>query len=233
MTTSSETADVGRNATAPPGVLLDVSLPAAVHPDTGSSADAGLRQALVDDLDAGFAALVRRHQGFLLGVARRTTGHAADAEDVTAEAFLRAYRALRTYEPTRIAALDLRAWLVTVLLNVRRNEVRAAARRPRIGDGTPADRPSTDPSPAEQGDPDLARALADLPPVQRSAVVLRHVADLAVPDVAAALGCGEGTARSHVSRGLARLRAALGPDTDPDTDTGPGPDTGPLPRSTP
>lgn len=200
-----------------------MSPPDTASADTASAdtapAEPDLRQALVDDLDAGFAAVVRRHQGFLLGVARRTTGGTTDAEDVAAEAFLRAYRALRTYEPARIVALDVRAWLVTVLLNVRRNEARTAARRPRIDDGVPPDRPVAGPSPEDQADPDLACALADLPPVQRSAVVLRHVADLAIPDVAAALGCGEGTARSHVSRGLARLRAALADPHPPQRST--------------
>ena len=199
------------------------------------TADVTLHRALADDLDSGFAALVRHHQGFLLGVARRTTGDATDAEDVAAEAFLRAYRALRTYDGERIAGLDLRAWLVTVLLNVRRNEARAAARRPRIGDAEPPDRACPGPGPEDHADtdPDLARALADLPPVQRAAVVLRHVADLAVPDVAAALGCAEGTARSHVSRGVARLRAALA--TTPEAAPQPTPQAAPDSpvRSTP
>jgi RNA polymerase sigma-70 factor (ECF subfamily) len=37
-------------------------------------------------------------------------------------------------------------------------------------------------------------------------VVLRHVADLPIAEVASVLGCPPGTAKSHVSRGLRRLR---------------------------
>lgn len=190
-----------RNAAGWSGVLPDVT--------------DDLRPLLVDDLDAGFAALVRRHQQLLLAVARRTTGDRTDAEDLAAEALLRAYRALRGWDAERIAALEVRGWLLTVLLNVRRNDLRTAARRPRAdrgpGDGEPPDVPTRGPSVEDQAlpDPHLAAALASLSPVQRTAVVLRHVADLPVGEVATALGCAEGTARSHVSRGLARLRAAL------------------------
>jgi RNA polymerase sigma-70 factor (ECF subfamily) len=48
--------------------------------------------------------------------------------------------------------------------------------------------------------------LTELPANQRIAVVLRHVVGLPIIEVAAAMGCPEGTAKSHVSRGLQRLR---------------------------
>ncbi|GLZ52571.1 sigma-70 family RNA polymerase sigma factor [Actinomycetospora sp. NBRC 106378] len=172
----------------------------------------GLVAALVVDLDAGFADVVRAYQGLLLGTALRLTGDRPAAEDLAAEAFLRAFRALRDYDAERIAALELRGWLVTVLLNEHRNTVRTATRRPALSGAPLPERAAREPGPAEvatRGDPDLAAALAALPAVQRDAVVLRHVADLDVPAVAAALGVGEGTARSHVSRGLARLRTLL------------------------
>lgn len=53
------------------------------------------------------------------------------------------------------------------------------------------------------------RLCAALPPVQRAAVVLRFYADLGYAEIAAALGCREATARSHVQRALAALRARL------------------------
>ena len=59
---------------------------------------------------------------------------------------------------------------------------------------------------------ELLARLAALPANQRLAVVLRHVADLPVPEIAAVMACPEGTARSHVARGLAALRAAYGTD---------------------
>ena len=177
-----------------------------------------LRVALVEDLDGGFACLVRTHERMLFDTALRLTSDRAAAEDLAAEAFLRAFRALRDYDAARITALDLRAWLVTVLLNEHRNQIRTATRRPALAGAPVPDRAARDPGPEElaaRADPALADALAALPAVQRDAVVLRHVADLDVPAVAAALGVGEGTARSHVSRGLARLRTLLADRTAP------------------
>jgi RNA polymerase sigma-70 factor (sigma-E family) len=52
----------------------------------------------------------------------------------------------------------------------------------------------------------LTRALAQLPPQQRAAVVLRFFADLSLEETAAALGCSVGTAKSQTSRALAKLR---------------------------
>jgi len=56
----------------------------------------------------------------------------------------------------------------------------------------------------------LLRALVRLPARQRSALVLRYFDDLDDTEIAAALGCSPGTVRSHLSRGLARMRQVLG-----------------------
>lgn len=67
---------------------------------------------------------------------------------------------------------------------------------------------------------DLLAALAQLPPRQRAAVVLRYFDDLSEADTAAALGCRVGTVKSQTARGLARLRAVLDsgvPDAAPRT----------------
>jgi RNA polymerase sigma-70 factor (sigma-E family) len=55
----------------------------------------------------------------------------------------------------------------------------------------------------------VLRALATLPPRQRAAVVLRYFDDLDDTQIAAALGCAPGTVRTHLSRGLARMRQAM------------------------
>jgi RNA polymerase sigma-70 factor (ECF subfamily) len=56
---------------------------------------------------------------------------------------------------------------------------------------------------------ELGAVLAQLPEAQRVAVVLRHVVGLPTNEVAEVLGCPDGTAKSHISRGLHRLRALL------------------------
>jgi RNA polymerase sigma factor (sigma-70 family) len=55
----------------------------------------------------------------------------------------------------------------------------------------------------------LRVALAQLPPRQRAAVVLRHWSQLTVTETAAVMRCSEGNVKSQTARGLAALRAAM------------------------
>jgi RNA polymerase sigma-70 factor (ECF subfamily) len=169
-------------------------------------------EALADDLDAGFADLVRAHQRVVYSVALRVSGQRLDAEDLAAEAFLRAYRALTGYDRERIASLQPRSWLLTILLNVWRNTVRDRTRRP---SQVPLDELGEPSSPGlgveelterRESSRELAGMVAQLPEPQRIAVVLRHVAGLSITEISAVLDCPDGTVKSHISRGLQRLR---------------------------
>jgi RNA polymerase sigma factor (sigma-70 family) len=61
----------------------------------------------------------------------------------------------------------------------------------------------------------LIRALAGLPPRQRTVLVLRYYNDLSEAEIADVLGCSVGTVKSQASRGLARLREVAVPDAGP------------------
>ncbi|WP_433285993.1 RNA polymerase sigma factor [Pseudonocardia sp. CA-142604] len=207
----------------------------AGSPDDGSVED-HLSRDLVADLDAGFAELVRMHGDLVFSVAHNLTRGTADAEDLAADTLLRAYRALRGYSAQRIRDLSVRPWLMTILRNAARNRARDAARRPAPPPmSEPRDASDSAAGPAEQAERaetrrELGSALAELPEVQRTAVVLRHVVGLPTGEVAQVLGCKDGTAKSHISRGLQRLRALL---TETMTVPGPRRGTDALPRVVP
>jgi RNA polymerase sigma factor (sigma-70 family) len=62
----------------------------------------------------------------------------------------------------------------------------------------------------------LVRALAGLPPRQRTVLVLRYYSDLSEAEIASVLRCSVGTVKSQASRGLARLREVVAvPDAEP------------------
>lgn len=170
---------------------------------------------LSEDLEAAFPDVVVAHQHAVFTTARRMSGRPEDAADMAAEAFLRAYSALRGYSPERIGQLQVRPWLLTIVLNLVRNEARAAGRRPAqvaLDAWSPAGDGGEGPEEQAQrhdGQARLGSLLTELPEAQRTAVVLRHVIGLPYAEMATAMGCPEGTAKSHVARGLQRLRAMI------------------------
>jgi RNA polymerase sigma factor (sigma-70 family) len=174
--------------------------------------DTALLEALAEDLDAGFADLVRAYQRVVYSVALRVSGQQVDAEDLAAEAFLRAYRALVGYDRERIVSLRPRSWLLAILLNIWRNTVRDRTRRPsqvpldELAEPRSAQASVEELTERRESSRELTGMVARLPEPQRVAVVLRHVAGLSIAEIAAVLDCPEGTAKSHVSRGLQRLR---------------------------
>lgn len=183
--------------------------------------EADLAAAAAEDLDGTFPEVVRRYGPVVYTVAVRLCGQRADAEDLAAASFERAYRALRTQPARQTAGLRFRPWLVTIALNQWRNQLRTRSRRPAIaplefGHDPPA--AGADPAEHLPGDPAVACALAALPQPQRLAVLLRHVAGLSTSEVALALGCPPGTAKSHISRGLTALRTTLDPASAPTPD---------------
>lgn len=159
---------------------------------------------LAQDLDEAFPALVAAVRDDLYSGLRRLHGH--EAEDLAQEALIRAYRAMSGYDPDRIREMRLRPWLWTIALNLGRNHARDRSRRP-----TPVEledvHGAPDPEPFDTTAWDAI--LAALSPIQRRAVVLRHVVDLSYAEIAEATGRPEGTVKADVSRGLARLRTML------------------------
>jgi RNA polymerase sigma-70 factor (ECF subfamily) len=185
--------------------------------------DDALAARLADDLDGSFEALVLAHQDRLYTIAHRFLGNGHDAEEVTQDALVRAYRAIEGYPPDRRRDLQLRPWLATIVLNLCRNRVARSRVAPgalsldrEAADGSVLPEPAADPaaSPAAVVDRREARRrwatlVSQLPPVYRAAVVLRHVDGLSYPELAIALGRPEGTVKAQVHRGLALLRTAF------------------------
>lgn len=136
---------------------------------------------------------------------RRICGDHQEAEDLTQETFIRAYRALTDYDATRIRELELQPWLWTIALNLGRNHLRDRSRRPTYVEL--AESGADDPDPVDAAAWD--RRLSTLSGPQRTAVVLRHVVGLGIGEIAEMTGRPEGTIKADVHRGLARLRNAI------------------------
>jgi RNA polymerase sigma factor (sigma-70 family) len=123
-----------------------------------------------------------------------------EADDCFQETFI---SALRAY-PRLKSASNLRSWLFTIAHRKAIDAHRARSRRAVPVDEVP-ETPVTDPPPLN-GEPELWRAVRDLPGKQRAAVLHRYVNDLAYADIGQVMGCSEEAARRSVHEGLKKLR---------------------------
>jgi RNA polymerase sigma-70 factor (ECF subfamily) len=159
-----------------------------------------------------YAALLREHERAAFRTAYLIVGSAADAEDVTQEAFVKAYRALGRF---RIGA-PFRPWLLRIVGNEARNHRRAAGRREfHQRRGTALEAVVTEAG----SDVEVLRreerrrllaAVDALPDGERVAVAGRYLAGLTDAELGAALGLPRTVVKMRAWRGLQRLRLALG-----------------------
>jgi len=154
--------------------------------------------------------LVERHQAELYRYAFAMLGDRAAAEDAVQSAFERALGALGRYPEERLRSMRLRAWLYRVTLNVVRNALRRRRREAPEEPEKVSEIAGSAPSERREEVMDVLAALGRLPERQRTAVTLRYLQDLPYAEVCAATGWPEGTAKTLVRRGLARLRVLLG-----------------------
>ncbi len=127
-----------------------------------------------------------------------------EAEDCFQETFI---AALSAYPRLR-ADSNLRAWVMTIAHNKALDSHRSRARRA-VPVAEPANVDSRTEPARETRDETLWAAVGELPARQRSAVVLRYLADLPHRDIATAIGCSEDAARRSLHDGLTNLRKAV------------------------
>lgn len=165
-----------------------------------------MARSLATDLDATFGTVVETMGPQLFWGLRRICGDHQEAEDLTQETFIRAFRALSGYDSRRIEDIQLRPWLWTIAMNLGRNHLRDRSRRPTYVE-LASDSPIEDPEPVDSTAWD--RRLSTLNRHQRTAVVLRHVVGMSIGEISEATGRPEGTVKADVHRGLARLRQTM------------------------
>ena len=147
----------------------------------------------------GFDDLFRAEYPGLVRRVQLVVGSTALAEEIVQDTFC---GALERWG--RVRHVDRPgAWVQVVAL---RRAIKVEGRRRRGSELVPAWSPASDAGPV---DIDLQRAIAALPEGQRRAVVLHHLADLSVDDVAEVLGVSAGTVKTQLHRGRARLAEVL------------------------
>jgi RNA polymerase sigma-70 factor (ECF subfamily) len=171
--------------------------------------DALIHQCLAGDQQA-WEEIVRQHRRKVFNIAYKFTGKHDEAEDLTQEIFLKIFKSLHTFD----RRANFQTWLVSVSRNLCidhyrsvRKERETIDRDVDAGALTPAaSTPSALAELEQRGRVELLRrALVELPPSLRSAVMLRDIKELSYQEIADKLQLPEGTVKSRINRGRNEL----------------------------
>lgn len=200
-------------------LLVLVSVPETPLPSSDRAIDRELiREALGGD--EGFEKLVRSYERLVYRVAFRFLGDGTDASDVAQEVFLRVHKALPKFRGDS----SLSTWIYAITANMSRNALRTRKNREKVQVLAPEDREGTRPfwdkvadarASASKGSENaelsgaIQKALEQLPPDYREAVILRDLEDLDYGEIAQVLKTSLGTVKSRIARGRALLREKL------------------------
>jgi len=158
--------------------------------------------------ETAWEGLLAENQAPAFRLAYLLLGNADDAEDVTQEAFVRAFRALHRFEAGR----PFRPWLLRITANLARNRRRSAGRYlaalERLFRAEPDGRPTSGGLDLEQKEEARAlwQAVERLKAADREVIYLRYFLDLPVDETAAVLQVAPGTVKSRLHRAMGRLR---------------------------
>lgn len=154
--------------------------------------------------DRAFGDLVARYQGPLRGFLMRLTGNTAEADDLAQDTFIKAHRNLKAFE----GRSAFKTWLFSIAYREFLGLRRKAARRDALSENKIE---VQDTAPAHDGglSTDMERAMAQLRPEERAAMMLSYVYGMSHGEVSDALDLPLGTVKSHINRGKAALRTLL------------------------
>ena len=170
-------------------------------------------------LDADFTELYRAHLRDVYSYAYYRIGNHHDAEDITEQTFLQAYRHFERAQ-RESNGRPLRPWLIRIAHNLAANYYRDRSRRPQtqLEDAAVLSAPHATEDLAE-GRAELTRVLsgvAELPDDRREALIMRFALDMSNREIAGALDRSEGATKVLIHRAIKQLEEQLEENGDDD-----------------
>jgi RNA polymerase sigma-70 factor (ECF subfamily) len=157
-----------------------------------------------------FRGLVEMHMKRAYDLAYGFVNDHDDAEDITQEVFVRVYRSIKSFRQDS----EFSTWLYRIVTNASLDRLKQRKRR--MNRQVPLEESDSmeyaaNPGSTESFDSALhiERALHELPTLQRAVVILRHIDGLPTRSVSEILKCSEGTVKTHLHRGLKKMRQLL------------------------
>ena len=191
--------------------------------------EAQVDQLLVERVQKGdkraFDLLINKYQHRIVGLVSRYVSDPAEAQDVSQEAFIKAYRAIDRFRGDSA----FYTWLYRIAINTAKNWLVARKRRPPSTDIDAADAEQYDLESRlkEQGTPEnellreeikrtVFETISQLPDDLRTAIMLREMEGMSYEDIAVTMDCPIGTVRSRIFRAREAIDAKLKPLMDGD-----------------
>jgi len=177
------------------------------HWDRSEASDEDLVRRARDGEEVALGTLVRRHSEAVYRVALSIAGDPDLAQDISQDAFLKAFRALRGFR----GDAAFRTWLLTITANTARGALRRRGRRREMDIETAPPVASEERMPDENAELSCEsvrarQALARLPEKQRLSIQLRVDEGLSFREIGAVIGSTEGAARVNYFHGIRKLR---------------------------
>jgi RNA polymerase sigma factor (sigma-70 family) len=157
-----------------------------------------------------YGELVRRHQQAVRGLLRRMGADAATADDVAQDAFITGFDQVADFR----GAGTFRSWVSQIAARLYVRRKRREGRLAALAAAEAADETVTGGESRQASRIDLDEALSTLSEPERLCVSLCYGAGLSHAEAAEVLNAPLGTVKSHVKRGLDKLRARLTPPTE-------------------
>lgn len=187
--------------------------------------DAELVRQTLCGATAAFNGLVTRYQRQVYNLAYRMVGNAEDACDLTQDTFLRAYNALASFRQDA----SFLTWLYKIVSNLSIDHLRSRRSKGALSldveleEGREPASEVRATAPEEQAvrgavQDVVQRAVLNLPEKYRVVVIMRHLQDMSVEEIARVLDMPTGTVKTHLFRGRELLRGRLGPVLELDAD---------------
>jgi RNA polymerase sigma-70 factor (ECF subfamily) len=203
---------------------IDRDIPMSTFGEAKPGDDSAIDLELVRRVQRGekraFDLLVSKYQSRVAKLVGRLVSDRSEAQDVTQEAFIKAYRALPNFRGDSA----FYTWLYRIAVNSAKNHLVARSRRPPTDDVdiTDGDVEAAGVVVADMATPEsyavrdqlqaaLGRALAELPEDLRTALTLCEMEGLSYDEIARVLDCPIGTVRSRIFRARRALDAKLKP----------------------
>jgi RNA polymerase sigma-70 factor (ECF subfamily) len=158
-----------------------------------------------------FEAVVTAHHAEIHRYVARVTARGSDADDLSQEVFLRAFRAHASLP----SGANVRAWLFAIATNLCRNHFRAEGRRRRAYVAASVGGHAADPDWPEgvavsnETSARIGVIIAALPAKQRLAFTMRKMHDLDYETIGLNLSCSAESARAHVFQALRKIRRGV------------------------